>query len=208
MNERIASRAETPVLVLAEGQDDVGFIQGLCKFGRVDGVAVRSYDGKPKLRGMLQTIRSSLPEPVRVLVVLRDADESAVDAARSISNALVTFGFAAPTTHGTFADGEPAVGLWVVPDGQREGCLDTLCWDALQGHPERPCVEQFLSCVSLAGNRSIEEPMKAPIRAWLATRGGAETRIGNAAAIGSLPLEATAFRPLLEFLREARRRAG
>lgn len=197
-----------PLYVLGEGDDEKHFFEQLCRAHRIEGVHCLQYDGRDALRGYLESLHSMLDPAVGALLIVQDADDSAAAAFMRVRDALDAAGFVAPATPGALAAGAPATSVLILPGDGQVGTLETLCWQALAQDPERECVEQFLDCIADRGQRPIAAVHKAPIRAWLATRERAETRVGLAARLGSLPLEATAFRPLLDFLREARRRAG
>ncbi len=207
MNAREPFVPTEPVLVAGEGDDECSFVVELCRQYSLAGVQAFPYDGRDSLPDFQAAAQPQLRR-IRTLVVLRDSDGDAKGAFASVAGCLERARLPVPSEHGVVADGAPSTAIWMLPDEHRGGTLETACWDALLDDPERPCVEQFITCIEKSRGSRVADPFKAPIRARLATRERAETRVGVAAKLGSLPLGSKSFAPLAEFLRKVVSSAG
>jgi uncharacterized protein DUF3226 len=54
------------------------------------------------------------------------------------------------SAHGAFSTGTPKIGVFIAPDGQAPGCIETLCRPAVRSQKISACVHSFLACSSPA----------------------------------------------------------
>lgn len=207
-------------LLLGEGKDEVEFFEALLKhLGKTDTQAL-GYGGKPQLKGFLKALilDPAWPE-VESLLITRDADfpreGTTVAAARStwlsVTDLLRSLDLPAPTVHGELTAGADSsvaaalrVGVFILPDGKRDGMLEDLCLDASAEDPAMPCLEAYFRCLEATGVTPPRNLMpKARAHAYLASRPAPDRRVGEAALKGYWPWGATAFAPLLAFVRDA-----
>jgi hypothetical protein len=188
-------------LLVVEGQDEERlFSEALAAWG-VD-AQILPIGGKTKLGANLKTLRNDTRYPgVSTIAVLRDADDDAQAALRSVRGALSGAGLTPPGEHGRFSTGTPRVGIYVLPDGATPGMLETVC---LQSADARlvACADAYFNCAKLAGAQISAEMDKARVHAWLATRPRPDLRLGEAAAAGYLDFSGAAFANLCRFCRQ------
>ena len=137
---------------------------------------------------------------VESIGIVRDADNSAHSALQSVQSSLRNLGLPAPTVFRESAGTLPKVSIFVMPDNEHAGALEQLCLQALVDDPVMPCVAGFLQCVERVLTRPPENPAKAQIHAFLASREDPELRLGEAAQRGYIPWAHPAFAGLGQFL--------
>jgi hypothetical protein len=151
------------------------------------------------------------------LAVIRDADESVFDgegrrldrsakpenAFKSIKDALDRGGFPAPEAPATFAKDSSrrlSAGVFILPDNEHSGSLETLCRRALEDRPEVPCVQALFRCAEETAKLVPGTPDKAFVQAWLALQQEADLHLGKAAQKRLLDFRSHVFDQLREFL--------
>ena len=93
-------------LLLVEGQDEVNLFRALLKHCLGDpakpDIQIIEAGGRDKFRGRIATIRADAASrpPLRALGVIRDADDNAGNAFRSVCGALRHAGYEPPAAHG------------------------------------------------------------------------------------------------------------
>jgi hypothetical protein len=92
------------------------------------------------------------------------------------------------------------IGVYIMPDGNSDGMLETLCMWSVRTNREWPCVEAFLACLQSLGIQS-RNGAKASAQCWLASKPDPGKRVGEAAQAGYWPWSAESFSPLWQFLR-------
>ena len=73
---------------------------------------------------------------LKSLGIFRDADQNAKSAFQSVEYYLKASQLASPSKSGQFADGKPRVGIFILPDGVKEGMLEDVCLAAVQSSVE------------------------------------------------------------------------
>ncbi len=192
-----------PKLILAEGKEDVLFIEAMIRHLRLTGIEVKEYGGKQQLRGFLGAIvRSpSFHSRVVTLAITRDADESAEDAWRSVAGAIQAAGLSAVPGPGLRGPGKPAAAVFIFPGQDRPGMLEDLCVESVRDTREMTCVDEFAHCLESLETPAREVHSKARLQAFLAAQRRPGLRVGEAAAKGVWPLDAPAFSAVRDFLR-------
>ena len=132
--------------------------------------------------------------------MIRDADENTDDAFRSICNHLRSVGYEPPTAHGGFSDIKPAVGVFITPDGNWHGAIETLCRRSREGDTVSGCVEDYMSCLDGRGAIRSENRDKTFVHAYLAARDDPLAWVGEGALQGAWDFESDAFSDLSAFL--------
>lgn len=190
-----------PKLALGEGSEEVLFFTAFLKHMGLENVQVEEYGGKTKLRDYLKTL------PLRpnfhileTVVVFRDADQDASSALQSISDSLRSAGLNVPPGHAQFSQGQPCVGVFIMPDGIKPGMIEDLCKQAVSDDPASACVDDYIDCLVRVLREQPKPPVKAWVHAWLASRREPEKRVGEAAAAGYWPWDNPAFQSLKSFL--------
>lgn len=140
-------------VLAVEGQDEENFFGKLLWHVRLLDVQIECVGGKDrfrnKLRALLQTsgfFQADNSSFVEHLAIVRDRDQD--NAFESIANVVRKLGLTPPSKHGEFSDGNPRVGIFIMPGEKVDGTmLEDLCLETVQDHEAMRCVEQFASCV-------------------------------------------------------------
>ena len=193
-------------LLLVEGRDEANLFGALLRhcFGPVwqQEIQIVEAGGRAAFRGNIATIRAEAESrPLRAIGVIRDADRDARGALQSVCDALRMAGYNPPTIHGDVSNGNPHVGVFIVPDGRAPGAIETLCRRSVAGGAASECVEAFIDCLKEQGMRSRNED-KTFTHAWLAAGEDPVARVGEGAQQGAWDFDSDAFGELTAFLRK------
>ena len=193
---------EEPCLLIGEGKEEVRFFTALLNHLGVQGVQVEDCAGKRALKNYLsaQTVRSGF-DHVDSMVIVQDADDDAAGRFASVCEAVRACGLTPPPRHAEFSVSHPRGGVFIMPDGNRTGMLESLCLDSVADDAVMKCVEEFLACIKDRCGRTPTPIDKARTHAWLASREIPDKRLGEAAEAGYWPWNHAAFTGLVEFLR-------
>ncbi len=206
-------RIEHEILLLVEGNDARNFFEALGQHLKLAAFDVKDFGGVDELHRYLKTLvrQQEFRKKVRRLGIVRDAetsDEPAKTAGRafqSVQSALENAGLPVPDKPAEFAEsrgpdaGRPAVAVLILPDGDRQGTLETLLCETFVGGAVDRCVDDFLRCVEESDGPS-PRPAKAKAHAYLATRPHPHVSVGVAAQKGYWDLEHTALEGVRGFL--------
>ncbi len=195
---------EMPTLLVGEGKDELRFFGALLKhLGRTD-VQVEECQGKDGLRRYLKAlvVRTGFETLERILIV-QDGDNNPDGRFNSVRDIVANCDLVPPMRHAQISDGKPAVGVFIMPDGLREGMLEDLCLSSVADDPAMKCVDGFISCVEELGN-DPKPRSKARLHAWLASRESPGKLLGEAADAGEWKWRHATFRPLIAFLDNAK----
>jgi hypothetical protein len=203
-------------LLIVEGRDEEQFFDAAMNYLGIASVQILGIGGKTRLTSNLKAlIRDPAFSSVKTLAVVRDADQfnetTVVDAQQtqrtaaqaaflSVCTSLEIAHLRTPPMHGCFSDSAPQVGVYIMPDGNSDGMLETLCMWSVRTNREWPCVEAFLACLKSLGMQS-RNVAKASAQCWLASKPDPGKRVGEAAQAGYWPWGAECFSPLWQFLR-------
>jgi hypothetical protein len=169
----------SPGLLWCEGPHDFAFLRRMLGYlGNTEQVVrVEVFGGKDQLPDYLTTL-SLRPgfEVLKVLAIVRDADEDAGAAFASVTDHVERSGLIAPDKHRQFISAEStdsrsrSVGIFIAPDGTAPGALESLYLQSLGEGPVVDCVREFMQCVGpeLRHTR-VAQFAKAEFHAWLAT---------------------------------------
>ena len=193
------------VQLIVEGRDQLRFSQALLRHLGITGVQIHDFGGVNQLRSFLGGfVASDGFSRVERLGVIRDAEDSAEDAFRSVQDALASVELSVPEEPGENVGGEPWVSVLILPGAGRPGMLETLLCESLADEPVNQCIDEFFQCV---GEASIKNMHKARAFAFLSTRPEPRHSVGVAALRGQWDLEHAAFEPVRRFLEELANRA-
>lgn len=189
-------------LVLVEGKDDQKFLHRLSDHMELRGLQILSYGGKDTLRDYLRTIRR-LPgyESVQHLAIVRDADDNAENAFRSVRSALVDAELPDPPRPDEMAS-LPRVGLkvsvMIIPPGFQRGCLETLLWQIIKTASSANCISEYIDCAEIPARGTRRD--RAKVHAYIAAQHKPGLKIGEASRAGYFDLDHAALRPVKTFL--------
>ena len=193
-------------VLLVEGKDEVLFFSSL--LGAAPGS--NSFQvvpvGKEKLRESLSIVRAMFSQAAptcEALGVVRDADEDARGAFQSVRDALRHEEWAPPGRHGEVTCSLPKIGVFIMPDGEEKGALETLCRRAVQDTEIGRCATEYLRCLERAGRVASNAARrdKAFAHTYLAGGDDPVARVGEGAQQSTWDYTHAAFSPLVDFVR-------
>ena len=154
--------------LLVEGRvPEMFFREMVLACGLADAVEVRTFGdiSKDNLQTYLEllTQKAAFKEQVKRVGIIRDAEDSTADAAfKSVQAALRGAQLFAPAAMNTLEGSPLAVGVFVLPNCQDAGMLESLClWavaevEAAQPNGLLPCVDDFFDCLTKRGKMPVE----------------------------------------------------
>lgn len=192
-------------LLLVEGRDEANLFGALIRhrFGeeRRSEIQVVDAGGRNRFPGNLRAIALA-SRNVRAIGAVRDADDDAGGAFRSTCGHLRNAGYAPPAAHGGFSGATPAVGVFIVPDGNAPGAIETLCRRSREGDAASGCVEGYMSCLDGRGAMRSGNRDKTFAHTYLAATDDPVARVGEGALQGAWNFDSDAFADLSAFLRQ------
>ncbi len=194
-------------ILAVEGIDEKNFFDSLLKHMNITDFDIRRVGGKnqfpKKLPALLKTrgfFAADETPFVTHLAIVRDKDED--EAFTSISNIVANAGPKPPSQQSTFSDGNPKVGIFIMPGETVEGTmLEDLCLKSVEHHPAMKCVDEFASCVS-ALPTSPKNISKAKAQTFLAAQPEIANSVGVGAQKSYWDFESTALEELKQFLNQ------
>ncbi len=208
-NPRAGAITSRHVLAV-EGQDEQNFFGKLLRHVGLLDVQIECVGGKDQFRnklpallktsGFFQADNSSFVEH---LAIIRDRDGD--DAFASVAAIVRNAGLEPPRKHGEFSNGDPKVGVFIMPGEAVEGTmLEDLCLETVQDHEAMACVEQFASCVEALlappGNLSKAKAQVFKAHVFLAAQRETVDSVGLGAQKGYWNLDSPAPGELKAFL--------
>ena len=192
-------------LLLVEGRDEELVLGAFLRHLEIADVPVQVYGGKDRLRYFLEALLEEVTfTQIQSIGIVRDADDSARSALQSVQSSLRSVGLPAPQNFLEPAEGStdsPRVSVFIMPDNANTGALEDLCLAALADDPAMGCVEDFMRCVQATVKSPPQNPAKARMHAFLASREDPELRLGEAGQRRYLPWDNPAFADLAQFLK-------
>ena len=201
----------TPGQLLVEGRSsEMFFREMIIACDLADKVEARTFGdvGKNTLQTYLEifTHKPAFEEKVKRLGIIRDAESSPAAAAfQSTQSTLKAAGLTAPSRMNVLEGSQLAVSVFVLPNCQDAGMLETLCLEAAaeseRGRPDAvfPCVNEFFACLGKSG-RNPGNLAKARFAGYALARDVIDPQLGRAAQKGAIPWDVKAFEPLKAFL--------
>jgi len=153
-------------LLLVEGKDEENFFEELLNYMGMKDIQIISYDGKDNLKNKLEAI-TRIPDfsKVKVLGIIRDADEDVNKAFQSVRNTLKislkenpyikakikkytysNFEKLLPQKPGIFSSGFIKIGIYIMPDNKENGMLEDLCLRSVKDSPLINCIDELFKC--------------------------------------------------------------
>ena len=124
-------------LLLVEGKDEVNLFNALMRhrFDAEPQIQVIDAGGVNKFPRSLNAIRTAAQTRprLRAIGVVRDADNDAADAFASVCGQIRDAGYEPPAGHSEFSNDVPSIGVFIVPDGNEPGAIETLCRRSKEG---------------------------------------------------------------------------
>jgi hypothetical protein len=173
---------------LVEGRDaEVLSIAFLAHLNVVD-VQVQNFGGVSELQGFLKafTLLPGFAGTVRSIGLVRDAEGNAAAAGMAVRGALGAANLpvpAQPLTQAGVGSGV-TVAYLILPHGGQNGMLETVCLESVSQDVAMPCVDDYFNCLQAAGLAAPNNPTKARVQAFLASRSNSGLLLGQAAHAG------------------------
>lgn len=188
-------------LLVVEGKDEINFFEKLLDdIGISNRVDIRSSEGKDNFKNLMQafTVTSGFGG-LEMIAVIRDADENANNAFKSVTGTLKEIGLKTPDRPGGYSSGTPSIGVFIMPDNSSGGMLEDLCLDTVIDHEAMKCVDEFIDCTQKLRERP-KNISKAKVQAFLAAKPKIVNSLGRGAKRGYWNLESEKLQPLITFL--------
>lgn len=196
------AKIERPTQLLVEGNDQKNFFGAFVDDLGIQNVQIQNFGGVDELRGFLRAfVRAPYFDMVSSIGVIRDAEESAANAFRSVQSSLRNAKLPVPASARRRAGATPAVTVMILPDDNQSGMLETLLCKSFEEFPVNGCINEFIACARRILDTEIERLDKARAHAYLATRPRPHVSVGVAAHKGYWPFDHEAFADVRAFLR-------
>lgn len=195
-------------LLLVEGPDDRNFFDALIRRRLGDtgsDIQVVDVGGARAFKDRIVAVRDLAAAKTRrrphAIGIVRDADRNPTGAWQSVRDAVAAANLQPPERSAEFSDASPRVGIFIVPDSESEGTLETLCMRSVARKPAAHCVERYLTCLDEREAMSSRNRDKSFAHAYLASRRDPVARVGEAARQGVWNFDHPTFAALDNFLR-------
>lgn len=151
---RLPTSIQSDRLLLVEGKDEKVFFGEWLQQINLSGVQIEDIGGKDNFHVKFPTL-IILPgfRNVQRLGIIRDAEGSHVSAFQSITNTLHNSSIPIPESAGAVRQAPKLrLGVWIMPDNQSPGSIESLCWDLIPQNDQRlSCTNRFIDCLQNAG---------------------------------------------------------
>jgi len=192
-------------LLLVEGMDEVSFFTKLLEHLCIKDCQIAEVAGKhnfaDRLPVLVRTPGFSDPSGpcVTHLAIVRDQDND--DAFVSVRKIVEDNKLVPPERVGTFGNGRPLVGIFIMPGCKVEGTmLEDLCLQSVAQRPAMRCVDSFSDCVSTLDS-APRIMSKARALVYLAAQREVVNTIGLGAQKGYWDFDAPCMDGLKAFLK-------
>lgn len=150
MTTRNITIGEEPCLLVVEGRHDKAFFEVLLQ--KLDlhlKFQIIEMGGKDNLRNRLAaiTLAPNFRQNIKVMGVIRDADDNSDSAFQSLCDHLRNIKLSVPSEPFTIAGGQPKTTIAILPSMSGSGGLEELCLTAFEDDPAMACVDQYFVCL-------------------------------------------------------------
>lgn len=205
-------------LLLVEGVDDENFFRALANSsdaGKND-LEIKNYGGKDNLRNFIRVLpKTSGFGNVKVLAVVRDADNDARAACQSISDSMAEIWETVPSEnepsvtskfkrshedYDQYGSTNFSLGLFIVPGMNcNEGELEDLILDSMADSDISECVDKHIECLE-SHSVNLKKPSKTKLYTNLSSRPEPGLKLGEAITHGYIDLKSKVFDEVKKFL--------
>jgi hypothetical protein len=137
---------------------------------------------------------------VSSLGIIRDAESNPASAFQSVCRALLNVGLNVPTQMDVAIGHAPRVSIFILPNADKPGMLETICLEAIADRPIVKCVEEYFACVQKNVGVLPANLDKAKVHAFLSSMDRPHLTFGQSAEAGYWPFDNPVFDPLKKFL--------
>ncbi|KLO21237.1 MULTISPECIES: DUF3226 domain-containing protein [unclassified Marinitoga] len=180
MNQKI----ESDKLLLVEGKDEENFLLAFLKHLNISNIQILTVQGKENFKKELKLI-TKFPdfEKIKIMGIVKDADNSFHNSLKSIVTILSNLGFQV-NQDGSFSNGKPKIGIFIMPDHKSPGMLEDLCLSSIKEQKEIKCFEEFFICLNNNEITNFKNLSKSKTLAYLASQKEPVNSLGLAAKKG------------------------
>ena len=196
-------------LLLVEGKDEEKFFTILLEKNEIYNIQIISSGGRKQFKRKLPAIKNTPGfDEITSLAVIHDADMDAQATFESVCSVLKNNDLNFPKEVSSFISGSPNVGVFIIPDGQNSGMLESLCLSTVESKNIIDCVDSFMCCIEKdvqERSNKYKKPKnihKAKCRAFLSAMEEDTPSLGIAAEKGYWNLDSDKLKPLLDFLKK------
>lgn len=202
---------EQPRILVVEGNDEERLFKAL--FAHIEGkdgiktddIQIINVGGRDNIRRDIQVIVNDRNfNTVSSIGIVRDADDNADNALRSVQGALRAAGLPVPSAPLSLAGDHPdvpKVAVLITPYDKSSGMLEDVCLEAMEGDPAMGCVQNYFRCIESHLAVQPNNLPKAMVQAFLASRERSGLSLGVAAQRRYWNFEHSAFEPLKRLVR-------
>ncbi len=146
-------------VLIVEGYSDLLFYAELLEAtGKVGGVFIKQFNGQQDLATKLETfLTPQLLSSKAAIGVIVDANGNVSQAISGTENLLSQL-TSQQVSNGLWTSGNPRIGLFVAPDGNSSGEIETLVWRAWAADPQntqpKQCIETYIQCMRVYNDLS------------------------------------------------------
>ena len=196
-------QVESSTQLLVEGNDQVNFFDALIRHLDIDGIQIHNFGGVSDLALFVETLSAmqEFRERVESVGIVRDAEKgSAQSAFQSVQSSLCKAGLPVAERMNQRFGSSPAVSVFILPDNESGGMLETLLCRTLVDTPFDHCIDDFFGCVATSTGESPHSPDKSRAFAYIATMRRPNVSVGVAAKKRYWNLDHAAFSGVRQFL--------
>ena len=138
-----------PKQLVVEGFDALRFFNALLRAQGYPDIQVQNFGGNSQLHDVARHLdETRWFSGVTSLAVVRDAERDPDAAFQSICTALRRARLAFPGGAGKFVSGKPRIGVFILPDEDSPGMLESLCLRAVSADPTIVCIDELMACLA------------------------------------------------------------
>lgn len=192
--ERIVAKK----IIGVEGKDDKRFLEALLNNLEINDVQILDFEGKSNFKTQIQALKNTSGfSTINICAFVRDADENPpASAFRSVCDALRSAGLTPPASDQSFTEGNPKIGIFIMPGNGATGAIEDLCLESLKDEESLTCVNSYFDCL---GTMPTKES-KAKTLCYLSGKEPYANSLGYAALKGHWDFSHASFESIKEFL--------
>ena len=196
-------------VLMVEGPSDMNFFQGLLK--RSDDIdldrskmQIITANGKNFFPNKIDWLkRPDRKKKITRIGFVRDADENPAQSAfQSICHFLKENSFPVPQRLSDITQGDLRCGIFIMPDNESRGMLESLCLESIQSLPIAPSIDRYLDAVK-ENSAEMYDKLNLPkskVLTYLAGRYPDSGNVGLGAQQGHFNFRHECFNPVKNFL--------
>lgn len=196
-----------PKVLLVEGKDEMNFFEKFLQFLNISDVQPFKTGGKENLKNKFPAIlkNQSFKQNAKTIAIIQDSDQLDPSATfQSICHTLKENNLTPPSSLGKFSESTPyKIGVFIIPNNQKQGMLESLCLESVQSDPRMDCVKKYFDCLNskLENEDLPKNQFKASVRAFLSGFPEDISSLGLASQKNIWDFSHSAFSPLASFLK-------